>query len=211
VDERALAELRRLCEDDEALAREAAELRSRDAVIAEARRRAEAIQGFLDGYPKASAEVEATVEQAEAEVLRRRDAVAAAERALEGEAADGETFRRLERIAARERERLSAAVSRRDRALAEQERLEGDAAELRLELAKLADEVRALGGEPVGGLAGVVEWASQAQAELFVTAGQLDRRRDQVIREANELASMLLGEPTFGSTVAQALARVEQR
>jgi hypothetical protein len=30
-----------------------------------------------------------------------------------------------------------------------------------------------------------------------------------VIRESNELASMLLGEPTYGATVAQALARVE--
>ena len=30
-----------------------------------------------------------------------------------------------------------------------------------------------------------------------------------MIREANELASMLVGEPTYGSTVAQARARVE--
>jgi hypothetical protein len=30
-----------------------------------------------------------------------------------------------------------------------------------------------------------------------------------LIREADELASMLLGEPTYGATIAQALARVE--
>ena len=55
----------------------------------------------------------------------------------------------------------------------------------------------------------LVEWASHAHAELFVAAGQIDVQRERVIREANELASMLLGEPTYGATVAQALARVE--
>ena len=34
-------------------------------------------------------------------------------------------------------------------------------------------------------------------------------QRERVIREANELATMLLGEPAYGATVAQALARVE--
>jgi hypothetical protein len=54
----------------------------------------------------------------------------------------------------------------------------------------------------------LVQWASQAHAELFVAAGHIDGQREQVVREGNELASMLLGEPTYGSTVAQALGRV---
>jgi hypothetical protein len=54
----------------------------------------------------------------------------------------------------------------------------------------------------------LVAWASRAHAELFVAAGQIAAQRERVIREANELASMLLGEPTYGSTVEQALARV---
>jgi hypothetical protein len=60
---------------------------------------------------------------------------------------------------------------------------------------------------PLGG--SLVEWASHAHAELFVAAGQIDVQRERVIREANELATMLLGEPAYGATVAQALARVE--
>jgi hypothetical protein len=54
----------------------------------------------------------------------------------------------------------------------------------------------------------LAEWASRAHAELFVAAGQLDAQRDRVIREANELATMLLGEPTYGATVAQLAQRV---
>ena len=61
---------------------------------------------------------------------------------------------------------------------------------------------------PLGG--SLVEWASHAHAELFVASGQLDVERERVIREANELATMLLGEQTFGSTVERALARVIQ-
>jgi len=58
------------------------------------------------------------------------------------------------------------------------------------------------------GVRELVEWASHAHAELFVAAGQLDAQRDRVIREANELATMLLGEPTYGSSVAQLAQRV---
>ena len=56
----------------------------------------------------------------------------------------------------------------------------------------------------------LIEWASSKHAELFVALGQLDTQRERVIREANELATALLGEPTFGSTPAQVLERVER-
>jgi hypothetical protein len=62
---------------------------------------------------------------------------------------------------------------------------------------------------PEGGPRALVEWASRAHAELFVGARQIDAQRERVIREANELASMVLGEPTYGSSVSQALSRVE--
>ena len=62
---------------------------------------------------------------------------------------------------------------------------------------------------PPADTASIVDWASHAHAELFVAAGQIDAERERVIREANELASMLVGEPTYGATVAQALARAE--
>ena len=58
------------------------------------------------------------------------------------------------------------------------------------------------------GVRELVAWASHAHAELFVAPGQLDAQRERVIREANELATMLLGEPTYGSTVEQLAQRV---
>jgi hypothetical protein len=42
-----------------------------------------------------------------------------------------------------------------------------------------------------------------------VATRQLDAQRERIIREANELGTMLLGEPTYGSTAAQVFARVE--
>jgi hypothetical protein len=72
------------------------------------------------------------------------------------------------------------------------------------------DIARAAGHVPAppGGVRDLVEWASHAHAELFVTARQLDAQRERVIREANELATMLLGEPTYGSSVEQLAERV---
>ena len=62
---------------------------------------------------------------------------------------------------------------------------------------------------PGGGPEELVDWASQARAELLVAAGQVSAQRERVVREGNELASMLLAEPTYGLTVAQALRHVE--
>ena len=76
------------------------------------------------------------------------------------------------------------------------------------ELVELKARARAVPDVPPLGDS-LVEWASHAHAELFVAAGQVDVRRERVIREANELASMLLGESVYGATVEQALARVE--
>jgi len=72
-----------------------------------------------------------------------------------------------------------------------------------------APRATARSGAAVSGARALIDWASQRHAELFVEAGQIDAQRERVIREAHELASMLLGEPTYGATVEQALARVE--
>lgn len=95
--------------------------------------------------------------------------------------------------------------------------LEREAAALPQELPRLEAQARRVAAgtngvrTPSSGPDGLVGWASHARAELFVTLSQLTTRRDRVIREANELATSLLGEPTYGSTVAQALRRVEAR
>ena len=71
------------------------------------------------------------------------------------------------------------------------------------------ERLEARAGRAGAGARGLVEWAAQEHADVFVELGQVSLRRERVIREANELATMLLGEPTFGSTAAQVRARVE--
>ena len=178
------------------------------------RTRAEAIDAFFSSYADEEARLQAGVDEASRELARRREELRAAEHAAATAAADERE--RLERSVARGRDHVRLAESRLERARAASERLEGDAAELPAELARLEQEAGALAEEsgllpsPGAVPGGIVGWASQARAELFVALGQIDRQREQVIREANELATMLLGEPTFGSTPAQALARVER-
>jgi hypothetical protein len=179
------------------------------------RRRTEAVTAALEAFPDELERLRAAAEEAAYELEQRQ---AHAERAGEGldDPGDDESRQRAERAAARERERLDAAVRKFERSVAAVEQLEGDTAELPGELAELDRQARRLAdatlelGTPEPGAGGLIAWASHAHAELFVEIGQLDRQRDNAIREANELATMLLGEPTYGSTVAQAVDRVER-
>jgi chromosome segregation ATPase len=215
MDRRAAAELEFLRERDRELADEASRLRDVELAVAAIRRRVWMIAAELDAAPAELEGLRAAADEAAEELERRRSVAEAAERELESPH-DDETWERLERAATRARERERAALDRFEHATAAAEQLEGDAAELPAELAALELEARGLAeavpelGEPDPGPAGLIAWASHARAELFVEVGQLDRQRDNVIREVNELASMLLGEPTYGSTVAQAVALVEQ-
>jgi len=215
MDARASIELHDLRERDQALAEEVARLHDVEHAVTAIRRRVEAIAADLEAFPAALDRLSAAAFDAADELGRRRAAAEAAARELAGDH-DDETRQRLERDATRARERASAAAGKFERATAAVEQLEGDTAEapaelaaLRLEALALAETTPALGA-PEPGTDGLVAWASRAQAELFVEVGQLDRRRDNVIREANELATMLLGEPTYGSTVVQAVERVER-
>ncbi len=210
-------DLRDLHRRDDELAAAGRRLAAAAESTASIRARAEAIDAFFASYPEEEARLSAGVDDAHGELARRREELAAAEHdAAASPAADEEERERLERAVARGRDHVRLAESRLERARAAHERLEGDAAELPAELARLEQEAGALAGEsgllsaPAPGPGGIADWASQARAELFVALGQIDRQREQVIRESNELATMLLGEPTFGSTPAQALARVER-
>jgi chromosome segregation ATPase len=207
VDERAVIELRRLADLDAALSAGAARLRGLDGEITSVRARAEAIDAFFAAYPDEEARRGRERREAEDELGRRSDELAHAERTL-AEAADDEARIHAEHVVARAIDHVGVAESRLARAESAYATLERDAAALPRELGELEARAGAVPDVPPLG-SSLVEWASHAHAELFVAAGQLDARREGVIREANELASMLLGEPTYGSTVAQALTRVE--
>ncbi len=203
----ALTELRRLAQLDASLAERSAALRRLDAEVAAIRARAEAIEAFFSSYPEAETRRKGELKEAEGEIERRHRELAAAEQRLT-EARDADTRAAAEHEIARARDHIAVAASRLLRTQSAYDELEREAAALPRELDELDARARAVGDAPApsGSLS---DWASHAHAELFVAAGQLDAQRERVIREAHELAAMLLGEPTFGATVAQALARVE--
>jgi len=207
VDERAVNELRRLATLDAELAESASTLRELDGTVATIRRRTEAIDAFFADYPEAEAHRAAELKEAQEELPRRRDELAAAQRTL-AEAHEDEARIHAEHAVARALDHIAVAEDRLARARSAHDELEREAAALPRELDELEVRARAIPGVPPLG-SSLIEWASHAHAELFVAAGQIDVQRERVIRESNELASMLLGEPTYGATVAQALARVE--
>jgi chromosome segregation ATPase len=206
MDSRAIDELRALGARDRELEEGASSLRSVDAAVAEIRARAEAIAAFFSGHADEDGRLRRAEADAEAALERRRSELAEAGAELERARSDEER-------ALMERRLMRAAdhVELAERALAEvrTERRSFDemAEQLTRELPELEARARSLGDAPPGD--DLIEWASRTHAGLFVALGQLDAERERVIREANELATALLGEPTFGSTPAQALGRVE--
>jgi hypothetical protein len=211
MDQRALADLQQLADRDAELAQRAELIRELDARVAELRDRAESIDEFFATYPAEEERLGELVAKARADLERRRTELAEAERELA--AADEESREHAEHVRERAKDHVHVAHAALDRAKAAAEGLERRAAALPLELPQLEAGARDVAARfplpvPPAGLRELVDWASRAHAELFVGAGDLATQRDRVIREANELATMLLGEPTYGSTVDQALARV---
>jgi vacuolar-type H+-ATPase subunit I/STV1 len=208
VDERALEELRRLARQDRELEAEADALHALDAEVSAIRRSAEAIAAFSSTYEAEKERRAADLQEARDELARRHEELQQAER--EAATAHDEAGREYaEKAVTRARDHIAVGEARLSRAEAAGAALEATATGRPDELVALDARARAIANvaPPAGDLS---EWASRAHAELFVAVGQVDTRRERLIREANELASMLLGEPTYGSTAAQALRQVER-
>ncbi len=207
-----LDELRELVRMEHEEALESERLRRIDAEVAELRERAEAVSRFFAEEREVDRRLRAAVDEARAEAERRDAEVAAAEDQLARATSDDERTlaeQRLARaldhveVAARAAERVAE-----DRAAFEREveTLTREVPRLERRAGELAEEIP---GSPTPG-DDLEDWASRAHAVIFVAVGQVDARRERAVREANELASSLLGESTHGSTPAQALARVER-
>jgi chromosome segregation ATPase len=210
VDERALDELRRLAERDGELAQRGSELRRLDEEVAAIRGAVEAALAFLDAHPEEERRRAAERDAAAGELADRRIELAAAERAVADAGGDEEARLHADRARARAADHVAVAQARVDRAEAAVAELDHELARVPAELpALLARAQRVEAIAPPGETAELVAWASHAHAELFVATRQIDAQRERVLREANELASMLLGEATYGATAAQALARAE--
>ena len=191
--------------------------------------RVRTLRGATIGVQVTRADLPARRDRAVQDLQRSRDEVEAARAALaEAEEAvrsaaksEGPT---AERFLVRARDRGSIAERRRTEAEAHMKDVEEsvhllEAFALELEAAgrSLADELRdrprvaeGAGIGPAPGLDGLLEWADAAHAALFVAKGQLSTERDAVIRQANELGSVALGESIGSASVALVARRIEQ-
>jgi len=200
--------------DDDA-ARELADLDALRREVEETRTGATAVASFLSAYPDALA-ARLEEERAAAAVLAgARDALAAAEAALEEAEGKRDDAKKLSaaRAAQNARDAMHEAELRAGRADAERARLErehdaqeAEAAALERRAAELGARVaadpRAATELPRAGLDGVLEWTSRARGALIVARSGVAAERDKVIREASELSESALGEPLPSGGVA---------
>lgn len=162
---------------------------------------------------RALSAIEATMEQATAELeaaeasgdderlaAARRFDIRARDRLHMAERRAADTRRRSEELEAR-----AAAVERESRELDERAQ---QLARALGERPRLAAEAGVL---PAAGLDGIAEWGTRARAALLVARSQLSAERDGLIRQANELGELVLGEPLVGVTPDSVAKRLEQR
>ncbi len=155
----------------------------------------------VDAARSALAEAERALERA-----RGEDARATAERHRAHAATDLRTAaERVERLAAR-REALELEA---EQAAAEASALGSRASEL---ARRLDDAPRASRTDAPGeGLAELAEWGSRAHAAVLVARSGVETERERVVREANELAAAVLGEPLYATSVAGVRERLAER
>lgn len=207
-----LDELRALVQLEHREAAESGRLRRLDSDVGEVRARAEAIAGFFDTAHDEDVRLRAAEDEARADVGRREAELAAAEDELARAGNESERALAEQRLT-RARDHLQVASLAAERAAEARAAFELEADALTRELPRLEERAHALSREIPGaasvGDGDLVDWSSRARAALFVAESDVDTRRERAVREANELASALLGESTHGSTPQQALARVE--
>jgi len=212
----------------------AAELEQRDATVAVRigalaelsaeveliRARAAEIGSLLEALPAERAHLD----DADAEAVRDRElaraglaeAEATLERARREDARD--TARRAVTLAAAAvqagAERRVRLIERRATLEQEAERLGAEAVDLERRAAAAAASLEESSrvssiAAPEPGLSGIVDWGSRAHAAVVVARGGLESERERIVREANELAASVLGEPLYTASVALVRRRLE--
>lgn len=220
--ERALALLHELEQDDE----------EKGALLLEVHfllERVRMVEGTAWGVQQTRATLPARRESAEADMRRARDeadaaraALAVAQEAVRSARKDERRTGELSEV--RARDRLSVAerrVADVETELDEIERLDRGLVELAAKLQAdgkaLAEALRnrpriaeAAGAQPAPELDGLLGWAETARAALLVARAQLAAEGDDVIRQANELGAVVLGELLTSARPAVIARRVEE-
>jgi DNA repair exonuclease SbcCD ATPase subunit len=192
---------------DAEVARALAGVELLQAELEELRTHAAATEAFLDGLPGLRATREGEERAALAACAEAQSALRAADEELararkENERLEAERARQqaLDSIHAAELwlEQSRAALAAAD---AEEERRRRESEQLAARAVELAPRIRDV-PTPGDGLAGTLDWASQARGALLLERSNLARDREEIVREANELTASLLGEPLVSSAVA---------
>jgi chromosome segregation ATPase len=223
--DRALTFLRELERADDETAAALAELDELARASEDVRGRAAEVETASLRLPAERERIAAALADAEHEAQEWRarlvDAQAELEAAEKGGNPDRQAAARRAGVRARDAlrmaERKVAAASEEERELEERE------AATRREAESLGVLVRELAGslatrpalarqagDPGPGVAGAAEWASRARAALFVARGRLVAEREGLVRQANELGALVLGEPLTAASAAQIARRVER-
>jgi len=222
VPEGHLAVLRELERADEEIGAELAELDDLAAELDQIRAKAQELQAFAARLPAEREQRRAELERARAEVAEADRVLAGAEESLRTTKPDA--AREAELFAVRARDRASVAERRAaeagkaagdlenrvTEAAAEGDTLHARARKLSADLRGRPRIAQGAGMEPRAGLDGVAAWEEAARAALFVARGQLAAERDAVIRQANEIGALALGEPLTAMATGALARRVER-
>ncbi len=193
-----------------------ASLRARSRALGADAARLAAVLGRM---PHERAAAAASIERGEREVARRKAELADAEQTAAKAKRDREARERALELArgalGRAQEELVSARGRAEAVAGAQATAEREAAAVTAAAGAVARE---LGGAPrmsshvpeapAPGLDGVTDWAARADGALLLARSGLDDERDAVVREANELAAVVLGDSTLAG-VHQIRERVE--
>lgn len=207
---------------DAALAAQLALLQGLGDEIDALRARALELEGLFARLPDDRAHLDEARRGAERDAETARAALAEAERALER--TRGEDARTTaERHRAHAATDLRTTEERAERLATRQAALEQEAEQAQAEARdlepravglaqRLAEAPRASPTEAPGqGLAELAEWGSRAHAAVLVARSGLETERERVVREANELAAAVLGEPLYATSVATVRERLAER
>jgi len=214
----------------------AAELEERDAVLSEClallldlerrveeiRIRAEELGRLVERLPHEREQVVSMLAEAERELEAAEQAHMRSQQELE-RARGEEATAKARRQEAQTATGVRNAEERRARLVARLAELDRDELAAREEIRALEARARELAadldaaprvaspGAPAAGLEGLTDWGSRAHPAVLVARSGLETERERVVREANELAASVLGEPFSATSVDVVRKRLEQR
>jgi len=221
VPEEVLAVLRELDRADAEIGAALVEIDLLSAEVTSVRAKAEELATFAARLPHERERLAVEQERARAEASNAQRTLTEAEAAAA--TADADNRRAAERFQVRARDRVSATERRVAEAASAARELEGAASEMEIQGHELDTRARRLGAalrdrprlaedagkEPAPGIEGIDAWSEVARASLYVARAQLSAERDAVIRQANELGALALGEPLTSLATAALRRRVE--